>query len=1063
MKRDGQTNTEDYHVQPISRKFDLKSMEEEVLAYWKERDVYEAIRERERERPVWRFIDGPPYTTGAIHLGTAWNKILKDVVMRYKRMRGFRVTDTPGYDTHGLPIEVVMEKRLGIKNKQEIVEFGVHKFIKECRKYAESMAEQMHGQFQRLGCAFWAWDRPYITLKNSYIEGIWWTLKRAWEKGLLYKYYKPQNCCPRCATALAKHEFDYKEIDDISIYVKFKSVDWEDTWFVIWTTTPWTLVANEAIMAHPLIEYVKADVTFPDGHHEFWVLSKASSVNLIVGEMGLKFEVVETFLGERLEGKRYVHPLVEEVPYQAELAKQCDKVHTIVLSSEYVSEGEGVGLVHTAPGHGPEDFEVGVANGIPVFNPVKISGIYSEQAGEFAGKYVFDANDEITEILRQKGTLLLKLPIKHEYAHCWRCESKLVYRATEQWFFRTTALIEDMLKENEQIYWVPEWAGNRWFSSWLANLRDWCISRQRFWGIPLSVWVCDDEQCGDVEVIGSAEELRQIAGTCPEDLHRPWIDKVTWACKKCGRGTKRRIHDILDVWLDSGSVMWAAQEPIDGVVDFENWKKADFILEGKDQIRGWFNSLLCSAMVSSRRRNYDACYMHGWVTSKGVKMSKSLGNSIEPYELIDGSNPVQRKNRKWSKINGIETFRFYSVGGAKPGLDLNFDWKEYTDTFRVLNTLWNTCVFLDEKLRLLGVRPDLEAFRNNRTLPGLTEMDRWMMSRVHGTIREVTEAFERYELPTVPKVLRDFLVNDLSRWYIASIRDRVTESAPKESAQAALTVLTETLWHLMLTLAPLNPMLTETLYLGLFRELVGLDSPSIHLLDWPEADEQWMDPELERQVGLLQQLVEANRTLRAEAKLKLKWPLPRMVVVPKDAWAGFKFERTLEKLARVNQFVVADVEPSGKFASLELPTCHVFLDLSTSEELVGARVLSDLSRAIQFARKKNNYRTGERIELVLNPSSDELARVLEKNLDLVKKKVTATKARVDQEPPAGDGWVVHVVLVCPNDECRATIKPEVVQKAKKSRKKVRCFYCGGEFEANGLESVTVHFKRAEAR
>ncbi|MCK4371417.1 MAG: class I tRNA ligase family protein, partial [Candidatus Lokiarchaeota archaeon] len=541
-------------MEDLDKRLNLIELEEKILEFWKVENIYSQIKKKEEGKEVWRFIDGPPYTTGSIHLGTAWNKILKDYLINYKRMRGFKVTDTPGYDTHGLPIEVQMEKELGIKNKQEIQAYGVDKFIKNCKEYAKKNITIMNEQFKRLGCYFWDWDNPYITFKNSYIEGIWWTLKKAWENGLLFQFYKPLNCCPRCATALAKHEHEYKNIIDTSLFLKIKAVDIENTYFIIWTTTPWTLVANEAIMANPFAEYGKVYIEDLD---EYWILSKASITHLISGELGYKYKIVEHYKGENLEGMRYIHPLLEEVPYQKELETQSDTVHTIILSEEYVSASEGVGLVHSAPGHGPEDFEVGVANNIPVFTPVNIRGEYTKDGGKFEGRFVFDTNEEILELLRQKGTLILTNEIEHEYAHCWRCDSKLVYRATNQWFFKTESLVSELLQKNEEIYWVPDWAGNRWFKSWLSSLKDWCISRQRFWGIPLSVWICDNEDCEDITVIGSAKELKEIAGECPEDLHRPWIDNVTWQCKKCKEGTKRRIPDILDVWLDSGSVMWA--------------------------------------------------------------------------------------------------------------------------------------------------------------------------------------------------------------------------------------------------------------------------------------------------------------------------------------------------------------------------------------------------------------------------------------------------------------------------------------------------------------------------
>jgi isoleucyl-tRNA synthetase len=350
-------------VEVLEKKMNLTDLEEKILKFWNEQEIYSLIRKKEEGKEIWRFIDGPPYTTGSIHLGTAWNKVLKDYLIKYKRMRGFKVTDTPGYDTHGLPIEVQMEKELGIKNKQEIQEYGIDKFIKNCKKFALKNLAIMNEQFKRLGCYFWDWEKPYITFRNSYIEGIWWTLKKAWENNLLYKFYRPLNCCPRCATALAKHEHEYKNIKDTSLFLKIKSADTDDTYFIIWTTTPWTLVANSAIMANPIAEYARVYI---EDLKEYWILSKNSITHLISGELGYKYKITEDYIGEELEGKKYIHPLLDEVPYQRELAKQSKKVHSIILSEEYVSASEGVGLVHTAPGHGPEDFEVGVANNIPI-------------------------------------------------------------------------------------------------------------------------------------------------------------------------------------------------------------------------------------------------------------------------------------------------------------------------------------------------------------------------------------------------------------------------------------------------------------------------------------------------------------------------------------------------------------------------------------------------------------------------------------------------------------------------------------------------------------------------
>ena len=1080
----------------------LLKIEEDILQWWEKQHIYDKIKAHEptETEKLFRYIDGPPYTTGDVHLGTAWNKIMKDLVIKYKRMQGFRVTDTPGYDTHGLPIEVVVEKQLGFKNKQDILDYGLDNFISECKKYAESKIPTMNEQFQRLGCVFWNWENPYITYQNTYIQGIWWTLKRAWENGYLYKFFKPQNCCPRCATALAKHEFEYHDISDTAIFVKFQSVEDPKTFYVIWTTTPWTLISNTNIMANPDVEYVKMQVK-----DEYWIMAIAATSELLQNKLGLSVKTADGFsYGERytgfdLEGKRYLHPFGAEIPMQAEMEKTQPLVHTIVLSRDYVQETGGSGLVHSAPGHGPEDFEVGVSYNIPIFSPVDMDGTYTAEAGPiFQGKYVHDANREIIEMLKEKGTLIHEETITHEYAHCWRCSTKLVYRATEQWFFNTSSLKDQMLKENEDIFWIPDYAGSTNFKSWLNSLQDWCISRQRYWGVPLSIWTCDNEEnCDNMHVIGSMEELREIAGECPEDIHKPWIDEVTWKCDKCG-GTMTRIPDVLDVWLDSGSVMWAAQQFIDGHEHYDTWVPADFIIEGKDQIRGWFNSLLCSAMVSTKKRNYNACFLHGFINSHGSKMSKSLGNALNPQDVIEGnieifteqqkdylkelaaneriskfdktkqSKQKSKKNwkpkyikdeKKWSMIKGIETFRFYSVMATPPGKDLNFDYKEYTDTFKVLNTLWNVYKFAQEKMQLNKFNPKKHEIKEAE----LTVADKWILARTNTLITTMSDLFDRFELPSVPAALQEYILNDLSRWYITIIRDRVEVTNEDPSKLTTLAVVWHVLYQVVLLLAPINPMLAEHIYQNMFRpQFPKKLAESIHLERWPQVVPDYEDTELESQMATARKIIDEVRSLKTENNIKLRWPTKGLIIVTKLDAPSPAFKDLILEMSNVKELKIQKIAPKLKdLKSTEWAEYTIYLDLEDSRDLQQERILRDLLRTIQSLRKQANLQTGESITLHLAATEPFLQSTLEENKEAIQTKVTAEPLHLDtkfHDSDLSEEWVSHEFNVCLQDHCFAMVREKHVEKILAGESH-ECGYCNHMISKPDLGKIQIRFQK----
>jgi isoleucyl-tRNA synthetase len=613
------------------------------------------------------------------------------------------------------------------------------------------------------------------------------------------------------------------------------------------------------------------------------------------------------------------------------------------------------------------------------------------------------------------------------------------------------------LKLNEEIYWVPDWAGNRWFKSWLTTLKDWCISRQRFWGIPLSVWICDEEDCGDISVIGSASELKELAGHCPEDLHRPWIDAVTWKCEKCKKGTKKRIPDILDVWLDSGSVMWAGQEVYDGHSHYDTWVPADFIIEGKDQIRGWFNSLLCSAVVSSNRKNYNACYMHGWALRDKLKMSKSKGTKVDPEDIIEGTIPELKRNKSYSNIKGVETFRFYAIGGTQPGRDLNFNIKEYTDTYKIINTIWNVYLYANEKFRLAKFNP----LKMKYALKDLNDLDKWILSKTHSTIKKLTELSDKYELPWVAGELRDFMVNDVSRWYIMLNREKLDVYSDDPGKLAIMALLYEILLHFLKMLAPVNPMISEEIYLKMYKPYMKGDfTESIHLSDWPKLNQKFINKKLEEQMDFTRDLVENVRALKDENKIRLRWPNRKLILEAKEGMPEITFPEIIKQIANVKELEIKEkVKQTNNLIKAETKYCTIYLDVSVDERLVSERVTNDLVRNIQFSRKKSNYKVGEAIALNVGTNTDYLMKYVEEDKNLVADKVTAEEFNVlNRELEEEENKVYGKLLICPNKECSASLKENIIAKLKK-KADVKCPYCDTIIKPATLKTITYSFSK----
>ena len=832
-------------IQEAEKSYRPHIIEEKVQRFWEERDIYERVKELREDKPRYSFLDGPPYCSGRIHLGTAWNKIMKDTFLRFKSMRGFNVRRQPGWDTHGLPIEHKVEGLLGVKSKKDIEDkIGIEKFVKKCREFAVENKAVMTSQFQSLG-VWMDWDDPYVTFDPAYMESCWWTLKRAHEKDLLVRDLRVITWCPRCETALALAEIDYHEKEDPSVYVKFPVTG--DTYILVWTTTPWTLPANMAVSVHPEFDYAYARLG-----DETYIMAEA----LVEKVLGEDAEIIKTVRGSELEGLVYRHPLQDEVPYHASIE------HRVILG-EHVTLTEGTGCVHTAPGHGPEDFEIGKKYGLEVFCPVDEAGTFRPEAGKYEGLFVKDADPLIIEDLESKGLLLRAETISHRYGFCWRCKTPIIYLATEQWFLKITEIRDQMLAELDRVQWIPSWAGESRFRNWIENARDWTISRQRYWGIPIPIWVCGE--CDSIHVVGSIDELREraVEGELEGDfIHRPHVDAIILECERCG-GRMKRTPDVLDVWIDSGVAGWASLHYPREDELFREWFPYDFITEGHDQTRGWFYSQLGCGVIALDETPYRRVLMHGFtLDEEGRKMSKSLGNVVEPEDVIE----------KY----GADVLRFYLLWANKPWEDLKFVWDELKNINKMFNILWNVYVFSTTYMSLDRFQP---TDHNPDDLEFRVE-DHWILSRINSTVEAVTEALDNLHFHRATRELHDFIVEDLSRWYVRLIRSRTWVERDDPDKLAAYHTLYRVLKTLTLTLAPVAPHISEDIYQNLVRGAEPDSPESIHMLDW--ASPGVVDRELEASMDTVREIIEACARARDSARYKLRWPVREIVVVSED-------------------------------------------------------------------------------------------------------------------------------------------------------------------------------------
>jgi isoleucyl-tRNA synthetase len=877
----------------VSDQYSPGDLEREVEAYWDETDAYEAAKAAHADDPPFFFVDGPPYTTGQMHLGTAWNKTLKDTVIRQKRMDGHDVADRPGYDMHGLPIETKVEQELGFETKRDIEAFGMENFIEECREFAERNRKNMDEDFQSVG-VWMDWEDPYRTVDADYMEAAWWALQRVHERGLVEQGKRSISQCPRCETAIANNEVEYEQIESPSIYVKFPLAEREGS-LVIWTTTPWTIPANTFVAVDGETTYQEVEAT-RGGETETLFVAEPCVEDMLRRGRYESYEVVADYAGEELVGWRYDHPLAEEVPDRAD-----GDGSGRVYAADYV-EADRTGLVHSAPGHGQEDFERGDELGLEIFCPVAGDGTFTDAGGAYAGRFVRDANDDIIADLDAKGLLLANETHEHSYGHCWRCDTPIVFLATDQWFIRITDIKDELLDNIERSEWHPQSARDGRFRNFVEEAPDWNISRQRYWGIPLPIWVPEGEDQFDREdlvVVGTREELAERADgdVDPEtvDLHRPSVDDVT--ITEDGT-TYERVPDVFDVWFDSSvATLGTIGYPGDEAAFEELWP-ADLVVEAHDQTRGWFWSQLGMGTAALGEVPYEEVLMHGFTTlGDGTKMSKSVGNIVEPEEAIEAA--------------GRDPLRCYLLSHEQQEKDLAFEWDGLHEMSSTLNILWNVFRFPLPYMELDGYDPadaDVDDV-------DLAVVDEWVLSRLQSVKRETEAAWDDYEVDDALNALLAFVTEDVSRFYVKAIRERMWDEADSESKRAAYATVATLLDEVTRLLAPYAPYLTERMY----QHLDG-EATTVHQLSQPDVEPSLRDPELESDVAVLREVEEAAANARQRGGRKLRWPVTRVVVESDDEAVRASVERLGDLLAdRVNSRTVAVTDSFGELVEVAEP------------------------------------------------------------------------------------------------------------------------------------------------
>ena len=855
----------------VSTDMNFVEREKQVEKFWEDNQIFEKSMKVREGNPSYVFYDGPPTANGKPHIGHVETRVIKDMIPRYRTMKGYQVPRKAGWDTHGLPVELEVEKKLGLDGKDQIEKYGVEPFIEQCKESVWKY-EGMWEDFSHT-VGFWAdMKNPYVTYHNDYIESEWWALKEIWEKGLLYEGHKIVPYCPRCGTPLSSHEVaqGYKDVKERSAVVRFK-VKGEDAYILAWTTTPWTLPSNVALCVNPDEDYVKVT---SKGYTYYMA---AALVDTVLGEGA---EILEHYQGKDLEFKEY-EPLF---PY-AEKRIGNKKAYYVVCDT-YVTLTDGTGVVHIAPAFGEDDSKVGHRYDLPFVQLVNEKGEMTEET-PWAGTFCKKADMAVLQALEDKDLLFDAPLFEHSYPHCWRCDTPLIYYARETWFIRMTAVKEDLIRNNNTINWIPESIGKGRFGDWLENVQDWGLSRNRYWGTPLPVWQCE---CGHQDCIGSIEELKEKADNCPDDieLHRPYIDAVTIKCPKCGK-EMHRVPEVIDCWFDSGSMPFAQHHyPFENKEIFEKQFPAQFISEAVDQTRGWFYSLLAISTLLFNKAPYENVIVLGLVQDEnGQKMSKSKGNAVDPFDAL--------------QTYGADAIRWYFYTSSAPWLPSRFAGKTVVEGQRkFMGTLWNTYAFFV----LYANIDNFDATKYSLEYDKLAVMDKWLLSRLESTVKAVDDNLANYRIPEAAKALQSF-VDDMSNWYVRRSRERFWAKGMEQDKINAYMTLYTALVTVAKAAAPMIPFMTEDIYQNLVKSIDASAPESIHLCDFPEVHENWIDPKMEEDMADLLEIVVMGRAARNTANIKNRQPIGTMYVKSEFQLSEF-YKEIIEDELNVKEVVFKD-------------------------------------------------------------------------------------------------------------------------------------------------------------